>query len=285
MAIFLNRAQIYRILQRELPEDIYPDGAPSQYISTAENDSIAGALETVYNNMEAAYVDMFPMTSLNIEAWEAKVFNEVYVGALSLDDRRNRVLAFLRNQPDISYWTIITTVASFLPYGASVKIANRGRNSPTIVGQIMGENSDLVWNRDWTAGDPAPAGVTVTDDIRNNYSSMLNVRETAYTYDVTLYGTAITTDLRDAIDAALTLIEPARSAHTITVLASDLLPSPIEATMFNAEDYENIFKDPASSSGYYIIKKTYFGFDGDDFAFGFTDVYDYSQGGIWFFTA
>jgi hypothetical protein len=285
MAIFLTRAQIYRVLQRELPEDVYPDGAPSQYLSTAENDSIAGTLETVYSNMGAAYLDMFPMTTLNIEAWEKKVFNEIYVGTLSLDDRRNRVLAFLRNEPDMSYWTIITTIASFLPAGSSVRVANRGRNSPTIVGQIMGENSDLVWNRDWTAGDPAPAGVTVTDDIRNNYSSMLNVRTTAYTYDVTLYGTLITAELMSAIDAMLTQIEPARSAHTITLISNDLLPALTEATQFNAENFETIVKSSLSSSGYYVVEKAYFGFDGDDFALGFTDVYDYTQGGIWYFTA
>jgi len=285
MAIFLNRAKLYRILQREAPEDVYPDGAPNQYLSTADNDAIAGTLETCYSTMSSIYADMFPMTTNNIEAWELKVFNETYIGTLSLEDRRNRILAFLRNQPDLSYWTIITTVAAMVPAGSAVRIINRGKNNPSVTAQIMGDNADLVWNRDWTAGDPAPAGVTVTDDIRNNYSSMLTVRETAYSYDVILYGTAITTELMNTIDAMLTQIEPARSAHTIGIIATDLIPSPQEADMFNAEEFETIFRDPTSTTGYFVAAKTYFGFDGDDFALGFADINDMTQGGIWYFVA
>jgi hypothetical protein len=287
MAIFLNREQIYRILQRELPEGIYPDGSPDQYVSTAENDSIAGTISGCYATMQEIYTDLFPQTANSLEKWEAKIFGETSVGNLSITDRRNYLLSGLRSQANISYWTIITTIASILPLGCAVEVRNYSLHFQYKVTGIKGNNADLVWNDTWQAGDPAPEGVTVTDDIRNNYSSMVAVRAAAYRYDVVLYGTNITSELVSLVESTLNNIEPARSTHTLKTILLNLTPTTIVATESNVENFESIYRDENSISGYFIPSLAgssayYFGFDGDTFALGFGDYYDITVGGLWY---
>ena len=121
MPTFLTQAQIYRVLQRESPPDVYPDGAPEQFVSTAEMDSVAKTVASCYEAMERIYENMFPTTAdEQLGDWENNVLGSTPVGALTTAQRRANLLAFIRSQDNISYWTILNAVFGFVPAGTFV---------------------------------------------------------------------------------------------------------------------------------------------------------------------
>jgi len=282
MPTFLTRENIYRILQRELPEDIYPDGPPERYYSTADNDSVAEVFSSMYSTMESIYNNMFVITAdEQLSQWETNLLASTPVGDISIDQRRANLLAFLRSQDNISYWTIMNAVQGFVPAGTFVEIRWRAHKGDCIIAQMTGQNSYLVWGPDWVAGDPAPAGVTVTDNIRNVEADLLYLRRHAYVYDVVIWGYELDAEETIRLDELLTRIEPARSDHTITSWADDMLPGGPEVTAATVEQYENAKTDDTSGTGYRASGAFYFGFDGDDNALGFGTVADDADSGIW----
>lgn len=273
MATFLTKAQIARILARELPEDFYPDGAESDYVSTAELGSIAQCLSSAYSTMESISLNHFPQTTdEKLADWEITVFGRSQIGTGTDEERRGALLAFLRAENNLSYWTILTSIIAMVPVGIVVEIRPRSYAGDPVTADIKGDLSDLVWGPDWTSGDPAPAGVTVTDAIRNNEADLLAVRTQAYRYTVVVWGGSISDDLKALIEEKLSVIEPARCAHDLLFLTEALLPGTLEIDEFNAEASKAAYADATSNTGYRAPLAYYFGFDGDDYAAGFADA-------------
>ena len=66
MPDFLQRQDIYNLLERENPEDVYPhSGDPSNFLSTAENDSVAKVVEDAYTNLQVIYRNIFLRPQMN----------------------------------------------------------------------------------------------------------------------------------------------------------------------------------------------------------------------------
>jgi hypothetical protein len=289
MPSFLTKAQISRILQRELPEFLYPDGAESDYVSTAEVGSIAQCLSSVYSTMESIYNNHFPLTTNEkIGDWETTVFGKTQSGDLTLEERKGQVLAFLRAENNISFFTVLKAIIALVPEGIVVEIRPRTFVGDPITADLKGDLADEVWGPDWQSGDPAPSDVTVTDAIRNDYASLLIVRTQAYRYACIIWGGSISAELQAVIEKTLLTIEPARCKHDLIFAIPELPTGTIEIDEFNAEVYKSAYADPTSNTGYRATEGgVYFGFDGDAYALGFGDALQGSEptdpGGYWYF--
>lgn len=279
MSKFLTQEEVYRILQRELPEGIYPDGAPSQYLSTSENDSVAKCIGSVYTTMSsiADNLNLLTATEERMGAWETTVFGETLTTGLSLEDRRRLVIAKLRSSDDISVWQLTQTIAGVVKGDAYFEVRQRNTQNDTYGAQIKGANADEVWGPTWTSGDPAPSGVTVTDDVRNTEATLLTIRTHVYTYDVVIWNYWLDISLLTAqLDGLLTRLEPARSAHTFTQIASEegfFYDMPATRENYTGVDGWVLHQDTSSDSGLSRYA-WYFGFDTDPSAIGFADIYD-----------
>jgi hypothetical protein len=287
MAKFLSQAEIYRILQRELPEGLYPDGAAAAYVSTAENDSVAACVSSFYTSMQGAYNNLIVTTADEdkMSDWETTVLGKIPADVLTLEERRYRILARLRSTGDISLWQIVQTVAAYIGPDRYFEIRQRNVPDDVISSQIKGANADLVWAPGWVSGDPAPAGVTVTDDLRNTESSLLAVRTHTYTYDVIVFSDDTFTAVQAQLDDLLVETEPARSAHVFTVVPStDGCVAEDEATRFNYNGINGYLLKLDSTATEGLRRQTYyFGFVDDDSARGFGNAIDATQGGrFWF---
>lgn len=274
MPTYLTQEQIYRLIQREMPEDLYADGAESDYVTTADLSSVAKCLASTYTTMQTISLNHFPQTAdEKIADWEVTCFEKIHTGAITLAERQAKILSFLRAENNVSYWTILTSIIALVPAGIVVEVRPRTYVGDPVTADLKGVNSDLVWAPGWVSGDPAPAGVTVTDDIRNNYSDLLAVRTQAYRYNVIVWGGSISTELQTIIDDTLTQIEPARCAHDLSFYAGALPAGTIEVDVYNAEYSKAAYADPTSNTGYRAPLGYYFGFDGDTFAGGFGDAF------------
>jgi len=283
MSKFLSRDELYRILQRELPEDLYADGAPNQYLTTAENDSVAQVIASSYSTMEQVSLNNNILTTdVKIVDWEIMLFGETSTESLTLDERRDRVIAKLLTRNELSYWQVMLTCDAIIGRYGYVEVRQRNTKDNSYSILIKGTNSDLVWGPLWTAGDPAPAGVTVTDDLRNNQSDLYAVREEVYTYDVVVFSNYVNINiLASKLDSLLTYLEPARSAHTVTVIPTDEGFNPdIEATRYNSGNGALFRHDANLESG---MRRWfwYFGFEDDPTALSFSDYYDPGTNVVW----
>lgn len=289
MSKFLSRAEVYRILQRELPEGVYPDGAPEQYVSTADNDSVAQVVASSYSTMESV-ADNLLLISADAEkmgAWETTVLGESATEALDLEERRRLVIAKLRSSDDISLWQIVNTVASSLADTDYFEIRQRNVEDDWFGRDIKGALADEVWGSTWIADDPAPSGVTVTDLLRQDQSALYAVRTHVYTYDVVIFSTADYTNLVTSLDRLLTDIEPARSAHTVNLIPTvDDFIDGTQATRFNYTGMNGyvLRKDETADFGLRLAS-WYFGFEDDPSALEFAESEGTSTyGGHWWYS-
>jgi hypothetical protein len=281
MPTFLTREDIYRILQRELPEDIYPDGPPDRYYSTADNDSVAAVFASMYSTMESIYNNMFVITANEqLNQWETNLLASTPVGDISVDQRRSNLLAFLRSQDNISYWAVLNAILGFVPIHTFVELRVRAYVGDHLIAQMTGANIDLIWGPDWTSGDPAPAGVTVTDSLRTDEAELLALRRHAYVYDVIIWGYELGVDETARLEELLSAIEPARSDHTLASFAEDMRAGGPEVTALTIKNYSNAKVDETSGTGYRASAPFYFGFDGDDNAAGFGSTLNQIDAGV-----
>lgn len=139
MSKFLTRDQIYRLLQRELPEDVYPDGQASAFFSTADMASIADVAATGYYNLSRIYDNYFPQYADEyINKWLEKMFvGRSFDPGLSLQELRDRVVAKVRKQPQINLWEVLKVLAGYVPAGTYVQILE---NQSAQGGWILGES-------------------------------------------------------------------------------------------------------------------------------------------------
>lgn len=217
MAIFLTRQQVYRMLQRELPPYVYPDGAPSAFFSTAENDAVAETVSASYANQEKVYDNYFPgLADERIMDWEVTVFGYNLDAALSLSEKRARVLAKIRTRKGITLPDMISVVKAIIGSDKLVDIQEWGcytggwiisESELSIETILNGARLTDVTGAFICEATPAQYGKTQAEwEI---------MQEEAYTYQVNIYGYTMTAAEAIEVEAALLLAEPARSNHVI----------------------------------------------------------------------
>lgn len=220
MPTFLSKDQIYRILQRELPEGAYPDGAPSAYFSTADMYSIATAVGTLYRNLSSIYDNFFPATTDDkIADWEFRSFGHQLDSSLTLQQRRDRVIAQIRTRRRTTPTDILQTVYTVIDSSILVEIVEHNSvdggwvldESELDVSSILNGYSGVQFglNVDWCAAHKNPALIGLTREQITEY------QDEAYTYDVRIYDYVLTTAQRAQLEEVLRAAEPARSRHVI----------------------------------------------------------------------
>ena len=271
MPKFLTVNETYRILQRELPEGVYPDGAPSAYFSTADNYSIAKTVETLYSNLETIQDNNFPQNSdERISDWSRFVFGYSLSAALSLAEKRSRILAKLRKEPAITLWEILTLVVEYVPDGTYVQVSSPcsgiitwqlGVSELGFDTYLQGVTFDSLgidgedWceevaNLHWRLGQDALGETTELAEFA--YTDIAAIQADAYLYDIRIFGYEIPENeligLRQEIEKA----EPARSTYRLTqnanLLDYGLTTIVNDVTQFDLVD--TITKDAGSSTGY-----------------------------------
>lgn len=245
MPVFLTQSQLYRLIQRELPEDVYPhSGDPSVYLSTADSASQAEMIANVYEALQQAYDNQWPQHANEdgIAMHEVARFGKISTG-LSLSDRRLRVLAKMRALPSMSDPDLTALVQGFLPTDATTNasagvlaaLAANGETQETMPVHVvlyaynaLGNTwrlglSELGVDTILGGGMRAPAGVDVCDlaaaDLGLTEDEMQDARLNAYFYEVRIYDgdtdTVVDAQTLATIEEELLGSEPARSQHLI----------------------------------------------------------------------
>lgn len=225
MAKFLSRAEVYRIIQRELPPDTYPDGAPSAFWSTADSDATAKVVSTLYANMERVYVNNWVQTAdERMVDWEVKVFGAPIGGSLTLQQRRDRALARLRTRPTLhpgdmealieSYigesgddydwdyfeWAVVPAVSGFTP-SWSLGISQ------------LGYDTYLSGGRGLLYG---PEGCDLTaEDLGMTSGQFLTIRAGFATVELRIFEDELPDDIRSQLQVALDRFGRASRYHVI----------------------------------------------------------------------
>lgn len=218
MPKYLSEVELYDIIQRELPEDVYPYGSPDQYLASADSDSTAKVFSTMYSNLARIYENYYPMTTdERIADWETQVFGYNLDTSLTLTQRRDRVIAKIRARYGFSVPDMQRVVESIIGNSHTFQIVELGcehgswllEESELEVETFLGGSFPFDWT---TVGDLC--GLTAMD-FGVTEQELLDAREDAYTYEVRIYTYTLTSIERDSLDAALSREEPARSQHII----------------------------------------------------------------------
>jgi hypothetical protein len=274
MAIFLTQDQIYRMLQRELPEGVYPDGAASAFFSTAENDSVAAVAASGYASMSRIAANYFPATAVeSIDDWVYKMFGFLFDASVDLATKRQRVIDKVRKIGSIDLFTILTIVAKYVPEGNYAQVFFAcGADAQWELGvSLLGLNTYLAFISNVDVG--------ITDDNINNwcsfistlhwrlgldglgdttylsyikYSDLASFQANAFLYEIRIYDYTIPPGDLAALEAELEAGEPARSAHqffqNVPLAGSGLTVMVPNANQFSGVD--TITRDPSSTTGY-----------------------------------
>lgn len=278
MPKFLTQEELYALLQRELPEGVYPEGAPALSYSGSELDSVAKVMATQYQAASAIWYNLFPQSvSDQIDEWEIKVFGSLSTTTTVLADRIAAILSHLRSQANLSVWDMLIAVSSIVP-NVWVEIVERWSLANFTSWDCRGDLADQVWGPDWVAGDPAPFGCVVEQYIRDSQSELVALRDRAFRYYVVVYSLDLTDAQKAALEEFLTAKEPARSAHTIVYIGDiDSLPAD------DPDRFSRNFAIRSLSDGTLeASRKAWFGFEGDDYALGFGDATDSDVGGVFY---
>lgn len=226
MAIFLDVEESYRLMQRELPEGAYADGAPSAFFTTASIYAKAKQVEQSYDNMERIYDNMFPQSAdENILDWEQKVFGRLLDASLTLQQRRDLIIARMRVRPGINKQAISDIVTVVLGEDALFDIIEWNCSHDGDGGGWILDESQLDINtylNSQPMSDVTPslfpsANFCINDpQFGKTDQEWAEMQEQAYTYEVIIYGMTLTAQQRYELDRDLTAGEPARSQHVIT---------------------------------------------------------------------
>lgn len=239
MPYFPKQNDIYRVLQRELPEGVYLDGAATAGYSTADMYATALTVANVYAALNIIYLNEFPQTADEyIDEWEIKLFGSAINSMQTLDNRRAALLRKIRAIPSITLWQILTTVVSYLPMGVYAQVVSLGcsagggggwvlgvshLSSETILGwadsvTLNNPNNldlcDLVSGSGWRLG-ASQLDISTILSGPNSYQNISQVQAKAYTYEVRIFEYALTGAPLQAMLLAITAQEPARSAHIV----------------------------------------------------------------------
>lgn len=236
MPKFLNVDELYRVLQRELPEGVYPDGAPDRFYSTASIYSKAQMLANGYANMERIYANYFPETAdEKIDDWVVKAFGAKFNDSVTLLEKQSRVIEKIRKQPRISLWEILTLVSGYIPEGKYVQIfqyCELDRQPWQLGVSLLGQNTYLyfvsafdqvgvpalefceyVSNLHWRLGGDR-LGVDTTL-FGGDQQLITQAQIDAYAYEIRIFDYEVTgLDLQN-MEKEIQAAQPARSAYIL----------------------------------------------------------------------
>lgn len=279
MPQFLTTQQIYRMLQRELPAGVYPDGAPSSFFSTASVWSKADLASTGYANLQRIYDNYFPQfADEKIEDWEVKAFGRKFNASVSLAQRRARVIEKIRKQPTITKWEILKLVAGYLPEGKYVQIfENCSRmlepwqlgvsllgldtylffvSAGSQLGIPADEWCDYISGLHWYLGQDA-LGVD-TFLFGGDQSLIQEAQSDAYGYTIRIFDFALAGLDLENMQSDIRAAEPARTSFILNqnqVLTDYNLTVPVT----NVDEFslvDCITRDSSSSTGYSGLKES-----------------------------
>lgn len=269
MAHFLTQTQLYRLIQRELPVDAYPDGQPSAFFSTADSDATAKVYATAYTNLQRIYDNFFPQSAdEKIDDWVKKMFigNSFDVG-ITLQDKRDRIIAKIRKQPEITQWEILKLVASYLPAGKFVQVRENKCPTPLTLTEIYGMDPgydydfedlgidsslwcDVVHDQGWKLGVDLLGDTTYLS--KYGYLPIIIPQIKAFGYQIRIFDYAVSGLSYDQMVREVNSAEPARSLHFIKqnqdLAAFGLIVPVTNVDQFSGVDCITI--DPASDTGY-----------------------------------
>jgi len=219
MPKILSRNELYRLLQRELPEGVYPDGAPSAFFSTADMDSVAQTLATAYGSASATYDEMFPASAYNfLSDWEVELFGAVGPASMTQQDRRDRILQKLRIRTGIKKSEIESVVEITIGSSPDFEVVEwQSASGGWIIGvselaltTFLGMHSLVKYTGADINCEIATGTVPVQAD------EVLRMRMQSFTYEVRFYNRTLTAKELSELNAALDAAEPARCGHVIT---------------------------------------------------------------------
>lgn len=225
MAQFLDRSQLYLLLSRELPEDVYPFSAdPAVYWHSSSLWAKAGVLEGCYTRAQQNYDNYWPQLAdeVGIALHELAWFGVISTG-LTLQERRDRVLAKQRAKPSMSNTDLTDIVKAELPPGTIVELVswNEDVDGDGVGGTWYLGVSELGVDTFLGAyGSHAfPAGTDQCEmdgsEIGLTPDEWAEYQAQAYTYEVRIYEYTPTADELAAIERALNEAEPHRSRHIV----------------------------------------------------------------------
>lgn len=272
MPKFLTREELYRVLQRELPEDVYPDGPPSAFYSTADMDSVADVAATAYVNMERIYQNQWPQfADERIDDWVLKVFGYLFDESVTLQEKRDRVIAKIRHQPTIRLWEVLTIVASYLPEGYYAQVAEFqcGAASGWYLGEsYLGLSTYLGMGRPfWALNVDSSEWCDViaqgwrlgfsrlgedTELSEFSHDEIFNVQAEAFGYFIRIFDTAVTGESYSRMIQEVKAAEPARSFFKIAQ-NQDLTDYGLVVDVSNVGEFDNITciaRDSTQTTGY-----------------------------------
>lgn len=253
MPLFLSRAQLYRLLKREEPEDVYADGAPSAFFTTAEQDSVAQVLATAQSNLERIYANFFPQSAdEKLADWEMTAFARLAPSTLTTQQRRDSLVAKLRERPSISLWTVLTAVLEMLPAGTPVRIVPWAKSKAGWQLGVSELGIDTVLGPGPQPILPAPEDYC-SNSADQDGQAWADWQNVAYGFDVRIYGYTLSAQQSILLDLLLRAKEPARSKHYVydnLVLADEALT--VAATDIGefTTGFGAVYKDSGSSTGY-----------------------------------
>lgn len=224
MPKFPSTFEIYRCLQRELPGSVYPDGAPSGYFSTADNWAFADVMATGYANAKVIYDNYWIQNAdERLTDWEITVFAKNLAAALTIAERRDRILTQIRSRKGLTKQDMIDTVLAIIGTDKWVDAIEWGcggagdRGGAWVIGvSLLGLDTYLggiasiqsAWGPGLCSAVPADFGLTQAE--------WDSIREQAYTYEILIYDYTPTANELIEIDEQLSKNEPARSQHKIS---------------------------------------------------------------------
>lgn len=242
---FPNLEEVLLVLKSELPEGVYADDLANdsdtskRSYSSSELRAMADMIAELYENLQDINSDLFAstVTEDGIGLWEKEMFSTAQDSMLPFATRKQNLIAKIRANGGISMPAIVDVVAALItPLGIPFEIITYcGMSSSGEGGWLLDESplDEDTWlgYADPILGAGRDPGVTPLDcDL--DYAAagiteevMEAIQQTAYTYEVLLYGN-VPTDVLTRLDQQLTALEPARSTHRITNNA----PAPIPAS-------------------------------------------------------
>jgi len=217
MPKFLSQDELYRLIQRELPAFVFPDGPPTAFYWTSEAYSYAKNFSSAYENASGIYDQFFPQTATSkIDDWDIKIFGQLQDASLSLQQRRDILVSHIQNSPpDLGLWSILVRVLDLLPVGTVVQLfeyCSLNKDAGWKIGvSLLGINTFLGFEQfvpepgsgfDFCNPDPVPSNWTEEQNF-------------AYGYECRVFNYTLSDQEYAKIDSLLKRLEPARSNHTI----------------------------------------------------------------------
>lgn len=227
MALFLDQKTLYRLLQRELPEDVYPDsGRPEDYWSTASIAAKAEVFKQLYDALETVYDNYWPQTANAEGIGQHEIARFGYLSTdLTLEERQDRVLGKMRALPSMSRPDLRDLVESFLPPGTLVRIVNYNE-------LLAGTGDGGTWYLDvselgvdtYLGAYGSHAFPPGTDQCQMDGSEIgltptewAEYQENAYTYEVQIWDYTPTAEQLADIERELTKAEAAHGTHVVVL--------------------------------------------------------------------